>query len=332
MSCGTMDIAVVIPYFQREAGVLARSLRSVAAQQPCGATVRVLVVDDASPAPAEPEIEGISWPSGMSVQLIHQANGGPGAARNTGIEAAGDTCRYIAFLDSDDEWTADHLQRSIAALEAGYDFYFSDLVQLGATVGAFARAGRIQVQDHPRLVAKSCALPPDLHTYQGDMFNQVLMGNVVGTPTVVYRKEKFGSLRFRIELATAGEDYLFWMELCLAGARVAFSSQVEAFCGRGVNVYARSGWGTDGHALRIHHELTFKKLLLNRFKLTPPQAAAVSSALPPLRKAFIGDFLHRLGHRKPLHWRLIVQHLLADPATLMSLPAVLAARVKGQLA
>ena len=42
-----------------------------------------------------------------SVQVIVQPNGGPGSARNTGLDSAPPDTRYIAFLDSDDEWTPD---------------------------------------------------------------------------------------------------------------------------------------------------------------------------------------------------------------------------------
>jgi GT2 family glycosyltransferase len=39
---------------------------------------------------------------GMSAQLMRQANGGPGSARNLGAAQASGT--YLAFLDSDDRW------------------------------------------------------------------------------------------------------------------------------------------------------------------------------------------------------------------------------------
>ena len=143
-------ITVVIPYYQREAGILAKALASIAAQQPAGMPVQVLVVDDASPVPAEPELEALGTFRNQ-VHVIRQPNGGPGAARNAGLDHAPAGTRYIAFLDSDDTWSTDHLARATAALGAGYSFYFADHVQLGATVGAFARAGRIQPGQHPQI-------------------------------------------------------------------------------------------------------------------------------------------------------------------------------------
>ena len=49
-------MAVVIPYFQRAPGILARALASIATQQHGPHNLKVLVVDDGSPAPAQAEL------------------------------------------------------------------------------------------------------------------------------------------------------------------------------------------------------------------------------------------------------------------------------------
>src|SRR5215471_13783117 len=92
---GVGDVTVVIPVRDRHAE-LARclaGLRDVAAD--LGAPA-VIVVDDASADPGA--IAAIA--SEYGAQVVHRAvNGGPGAARNTGLAAA-DTA-LVAFLDSD---------------------------------------------------------------------------------------------------------------------------------------------------------------------------------------------------------------------------------------
>jgi glycosyltransferase involved in cell wall biosynthesis len=98
--------SVVIPTYGRPA-LLGDALASV-----LGQTVddfECLVVDDGSheppPLPADPRVRMVRRPT----------NGGPAAARNTGIAAA--TGRYVAFLDDDDVWAPERLTYAIAAHE-----------------------------------------------------------------------------------------------------------------------------------------------------------------------------------------------------------------------
>ena len=311
-------ITIVIPYYQRSPGILRKALASIAAQQGCPLPVHVIVVDDASPAPAGPELAAAP-PMHHSVQVIAQPNAGPGAARNTGLDNAPPDTRYIAFLDSDDEWTPDHLARAVAALESGYDFYFADHYQLDQTTTAFVRAGRIQIEEHPLLPIPISGV----HAYQGDMLDQIMRGNLIGTSTVVYDFTRFSAQRFKVEFANAGEDYLFWMELAHAGANIAFSSQSEARYGKGVNVYAGAGWGTEQHLLRIHNELKYRKTTAKLFPLTAAQHAHLNNRARDLRLAFARDLLHRLAHRKPLPWPVLRQHFKLDPWSFLGLPSTL---------
>jgi len=84
------DVTVVIPVRDRHAE-LRRCLGGLA-----GGAFRVIVADDCSADPAA--IAGIAASHGARV-VRRPVNGGPGAARNTGLAAA-DT-EFVAFLDSD---------------------------------------------------------------------------------------------------------------------------------------------------------------------------------------------------------------------------------------
>ena len=70
----------------------------------------VIVVDDASPEPVEP-------PAGDTrVRVLRRdTNGGPAAARNTGLEAARGT--YLAFCDDDDLFSPNRLALALEGLE-----------------------------------------------------------------------------------------------------------------------------------------------------------------------------------------------------------------------
>lgn len=299
-------IAVVIPYFQREPGILKKALASVFASDAIR-NLTVVVIDDASPEPAQREITELGE-ARFPVSIIRQPNAGPGGARNMGLENIPDDTDYVAFLDSDDIWFPQHLKNALLALNAGYDVYFSDHIQLGAETSAFRRAGKIDLSGHSTIAGEN-----HLHAYSGDMFDQIITGNVIGTSTVVFDYKKFRHLRFRTDLTTAGEDYLFWLELALGNARFSFGSSPEVEYGKGVNVYAGSGWGTDGHARRIYHELRYRRTLKTIYRLNSRQRDFVGREIRRLRQAFVADCLHRLVHRKKVSWDLAASVVKSQP-------------------
>ena len=307
---------VIIPYFQREQGILSKALRSVFAQRDI-TSLRVLIVDDQSPISARCELNSFGYDLKFPVTILEQTNAGPGAARNRGLDEVRSDSKYVAFLDSDDEWSEDHLANAFEALEAGYDCYFANFYQLGQSIGAFERRGRIDPQQHPRIWGK-----PLLHAYRGDMFNQTLTGNIVGTSTVVYNFPKFRNLRFHSGWRLAGEDYLFVMMLARCGASFAFSSKIEAVYGSGVNIYSRSGWGTEAHLLRTQNEMQYRKETKRLFKLSEPQIEFVNQQIGILRAAFSRTLLHRLINLESLNLSVLGVQAKIDPMTFLSLPIV----------
>lgn len=113
----TGDISIVVPC-HNAVRTIAAALRS--AEEQTLPAAEVIVVDDGS---TDDSVAAVGA-SGVSVRLIRAERGGPGAARNRGIAAArGD---WVAFLDADDRWKPDHLER-IAALvgESGDDVYLA---------------------------------------------------------------------------------------------------------------------------------------------------------------------------------------------------------------
>lgn len=75
----------------------------------------VIVVDDGS----SDDVEGALDPFRNRVQLLRIDHGGVSVARNTGIMAS--RGRFVAFLDSDDEWLPQRLQAMLALAEQGKD-------------------------------------------------------------------------------------------------------------------------------------------------------------------------------------------------------------------
>ncbi len=321
-----MSTGVVIPFFQRTPGILRRALTSVVAQEG-NEPIDVVVVDDSSPISATDETSSLATHPRVRISVLRQANAGPAAARNRALDELSSRVDRIAFLDSDDRWSSGHLERARRALAAGHDFYFSDHYQLGQSVSAFDRAARIDITGHPSLPGE-----PRVHAWHGDMVDQVIRGNVIGTSTVVYSITKLGTVRFDEDFFSAGEDYLFWIACASAGARFCFSTEAEVAYGEGVNIYSRSGWGTPGFFKRVQSEMRYRKKLLT-LPLAPSQRSYVQSEVRRLRKEIASDLLHRLLHRLPLSRHDLERQIRLDPQMLVYLPihmgSIAARRLRG---
>jgi glycosyltransferase involved in cell wall biosynthesis len=93
-------ISVIIPTYNRADWIL-RALESVIKAVEYGD--EIIVIDDGSNDDTEIVLEKYKH----VIQYIKTDNGGAGRARNIGVKIAANP--LISFLDSDDEWTADHL-------------------------------------------------------------------------------------------------------------------------------------------------------------------------------------------------------------------------------
>jgi len=101
-------VTAVIPAYNA-ASFIERALRSVLAQT--HRVAEIIVVDDGS-SDRTAELAA-AFPH---VRVIRRANGGPGAARNTGVDAA--SSEWIAFLDSDDSWAPSKTESQLKLIAA----------------------------------------------------------------------------------------------------------------------------------------------------------------------------------------------------------------------
>jgi glycosyltransferase involved in cell wall biosynthesis len=102
-------ISVVIPCFNAERTLL-RTLASVRAQT--YRPIEIIAVDDAS---RDGTLRLLREQEASGVRVIAQPrNGGAPAARNAAIAVAGG--EFLAFVDADDEWCPDKLERQVQAI------------------------------------------------------------------------------------------------------------------------------------------------------------------------------------------------------------------------
>lgn len=144
--------------------------------------------------------------------VLTQKNSGAAAARNLGIRHA--TGKYIAFLDSDDCWSCEKLEKQIGFMEQNeIVFSYGDYEEIDEDTGEV------------------------LHKYQLPScltYNQLLNGCPIGCLTVAYNQEKLGK-RYMPQIRR-GQDWALWLAItkdnivakrydgCLAQYRIVKSS------------------------------------------------------------------------------------------------------------
>lgn len=105
-------VSCIVPVFNG-AAYLREALDSVVAQT--YGPLEILVVDDGSTDASADVVASY----GDRVGYLHQENAGPAAARNRGLRQA--RGELIAFIDADDRWHAEKIERQAARLAARPD-------------------------------------------------------------------------------------------------------------------------------------------------------------------------------------------------------------------
>ncbi len=207
------SVSVIIPTFNR-AALLARcisSLRSSAVPE-----VEIVVVDDGS-TDETPTVAR----SFEDVVYLQQGNAGPAVARNRGFAAS--RGRYVAFLDSDDEWIPQAAARLIGQLDANLDIplVFADTL-MGSPAAGFASF--IDTYGGEPFYSLPHERRPDglRLLARRPFFRQESIRNVMFLGSLVVRRQFFESSGQFDPLLRGAADWEFFMRAA-AGGPVAFS-------------------------------------------------------------------------------------------------------------
>ncbi len=113
-------VSIIVPVYNA-ANYIEKTIEMVGAQT--YKDWELILVDDCSKDGSAELIEKIIAKQGKRIRLIRKSvNEGAAAARNSGIDAS--SGRYIAFLDADDVWMPQKLEKQIAFMEE-HDAAFS---------------------------------------------------------------------------------------------------------------------------------------------------------------------------------------------------------------
>lgn len=177
-------VSIIMPCFNSE-DTIKRAIDSVRNQT--YENWELLITDDLS-TDNSIEVIRVEASGDSRIKLFCLAeNGGAGVARNNSIgQARG---RYIAFLDADDYWVADKLERQVGFMREN---------RIALTYSAYQK---VKLGEPAGIVT-----PPSQVTYQ-----QLVYSNVIGCLTAIYDASVLGK-RF-MPLIRKRQDMGLWLDI-----------------------------------------------------------------------------------------------------------------------
>ena len=192
-------VSIVTPTYKRPQ-FLARAIDSIIAQT--FNNWELMVVDD-NGAESEYRQETQSFmqrykADARIIYIEHESNLGGSAARNTGIRQA--RGKYVAFLDDDDEWLPEKLEKQLSCL-----------VHASPEV-ALVYTGYENICADPELMAYLGRF--HLPTLRGNLLEELLKENCVGTTSsVLCRRDALLEVGLFDESLAASQDYDLFLRL-----------------------------------------------------------------------------------------------------------------------
>ena len=179
-------VSIITPTYNC-AKFIARTLDSVLAQT--YKNWEMIIVDDCSQDNTKEIVEEYMKRDSRIKYHLLDVNSGAAVARNAAMEMAQGT--YMAFLDSDDIWSPDKLERQITWMEhEGYAFTCTAYEQIDENDNSLNRI---------------------IKTVKKTDYNRLLLDCPVGNSTVVYNVEKMG--KFKVPNIRKRNDDALWLQM-----------------------------------------------------------------------------------------------------------------------
>jgi glycosyltransferase involved in cell wall biosynthesis len=211
-------VSAVIPVYNGEAGIEAAVASVWAQTQP---PAELVVVDDGS-TDGTPELLRRLGRSEPRIRVVTQPNGGEAAARNAGVRAARHP--LIAFLDHDDVWRPDKLERQLAFLREHPELAL-----------AFTAYDRVEGR------ARSTIRVRDWDSDPGAAASALALSCVVTPSTVMVRRDALTAGGLFDESLRLSPDWMMWLRMVNAGMRLGYLDEpLTEYRWHGANI-SRSG-------------------------------------------------------------------------------------------
>ncbi|KUJ61882.1 hypothetical protein AR687_09980 [Flavobacteriaceae bacterium CRH] len=199
--------SIVIPLYNK-ADYIESTLKSILNQT--FTDYEIIIINDGS---TDNSIAKVLQFNDSRIQIYNQKNQGAAVARNLGIEKA--KYDYIAFLDADDLWKANHLET------------LKTLILNFPNVGIFASRYELVFKNGKNYIPKFKGLSADFEGIIPNYFETSLPYPVATSSSIVIPKCIFKKVGYFKSSISSGQDVDMWIRIALK-YRVAISNKVTA--------------------------------------------------------------------------------------------------------
>lgn len=183
-------VSVITPIYNAEK-YLRKTLDSILAQT--YKDIEIVLVDDCSSDNSANIIKEYMQKHSEIVYFLQEINQGAGAARNKALELA--TGQYVAFLDSDDIWLPDKVDRQITLMKKmSCPFSYTAIEMINE---------EDKLLKDKRNIKEICD------------YKYLLHNTIIATSSVIIDRTILGD--FRMPLRRGGQDYATWLMLLRNG-------------------------------------------------------------------------------------------------------------------
>ena len=234
------NISIIIPTYNRKS-FLIHAINSVLNQT--YQNLELIIIDDGS----SDKTENIVKKKYPKIKFYKQKNKGVSAARNKGIKMA--SCKWIAFLDSDDRWHPRKLENQINYLLAHprYKICHTDEIWI--------RKG-IRINQHKKH-----------KKYGGHIFNKCLDLCRISPSSVIIHKDIFNKVGLFNEKLPVCEDYDLWLRIAEKFPVLYLDEKLTIKYGGHLNQLSKKYWGMDRFRIIALENIIKKNFLLKKNKL-----------------------------------------------------------------
>lgn len=184
-------VSIIIPTYNR-AHLIERAVKSALNQT--YQDFEIIIIDDGSTDNTETVINKFQQKDNRIVYLKHGKNRGGSTARNTGINAS--RGEYTAFLDSDDEWLPEKLEKQVNVFQ-----------KLPENTGVLYSGYYIVLEKNGKILKEISPI------VKGDVYKEILKGCILGSPTPLIRRTCFEKSGLFDETLFSCEDWDMWIRI-----------------------------------------------------------------------------------------------------------------------